>query len=213
MTGLTKRARGVAGVCLRRNLPPHLLLCFALLGLSFLVLWPSYWDKHMTAGMAETLLPITGLLLLTPLFLPEQDETVLDVIRVRLTPVSLVYGIRAVCALIFVLLIPALAVFALRLLHCDAVPGLWASVVSSGLFLGGLGALAFARWGNLTAAYMVPTLYFILCVFTGQKKMEEWGAAFLCPFSGDTVGFKPALFCLGLVLLAASIPLRCRKQR
>lgn len=211
---ISKRVCGIAKVCLRRNLPPHLLISVLLLAVSLLVLSPSYWEASESTSFLEVLAAPAGLILLTPLFLPEQDEAILDILRVRRTPVSLIYTVRAACALFFALLFPAISMAVLRLLHCETAPGVWASVVSSGLFLGGLGAFAFALWGNIAAAYMVPVLYDMLCLFTGPHKLKEWGLEAACLFSvsDSAPAFKPILFFLGLALLSASIPLRCRRS-
>lgn len=210
---ISKRVCGVAKVCLRRNLPPHLLISAILLAASLFVMSPSYWEASESTSFLEVIAAPVGLILLTPLFLPEQDETILDILRVRSTPVSLIYAVRAACSLFFTILFPAIFIAILRLLHCETAPGVWANVVSSACFLGGLGAFAFALWGNIAAAYMVPVLYDMLCLFTGPHKMKEWGLEAACLFSlSDSAPvFNPFLFFLGLALLSASIPLRCRR--
>lgn len=205
----------IARVCLKNNLPPHLLLCLGLLLGAFFLMQPAYWEADTSNSFFLIFLPLTGLLLLTPLFLPEQAEEVLDVIRARSTPLGIIYGIRAVCSIVFLLALPAGALLVLRLLHCETDPGLWAAAVSSSLFLGGLGALCYSLWENLPAAYLVPVLYFVLCAFTGQKRMEDWGLGAFYPFPGGegaAPGFLPVLFFGGLVLLIAAIFLRCRKR-
>lgn len=211
---ISKRVCGIAKVCLRCNLPPHLLISALLLAVSLFVMAPSYWEASESTSFLEILAAPMDLILLTPLFLPEQDETILDILKVRSTPVSLIYAVRATCALLFAFLFPIIFIAALRLLHCETAPGVWASVVSSGLFLGGLGAFAFALWGNIAAAYMVPVLYDMLCLFTGPHKFKEWGleAVYLFSTGGSAPAFKPLLFLFGLALLSASIPLRCRRS-
>ncbi len=213
---LSKRVFPIARVCLKNNLPPHLLLSLGLLAGAFLLMWPSYWEADVTMSFLLIFLPPTGLLLLTPLFLPEQDEKILDVIRMRNTPLTLLFGVRAACGLLFLLALPAGALLFLKLLHCETMPGLWSAAVSASLFLGGLGAFCYALWENLPAAYLVPVLYFILCAMTGRERMKEWGLEALCPFPGGqnyTPGFQPVLFFGGLLLLFAAVFLRCRRKQ
>lgn len=213
---LSKRILPIARVSLKNNLPPHLLLCLGLFLGAFLIMWPEYWEADLTTSFFLTFLPLTGLILLTPLFLPEQDEEIADVLRVRATPLSLIFSVRAACAMLFLLALPAAALFLLRLLHCETSSGLWAQAVSASLFLGGLGAFAHALWGNLPAAYLAPVLYFILCGMTGHERMKEWGLEAFCPFPGGegfVPGFLPALFFGGLLLLCAAVALFSGKRQ
>lgn len=209
------RISGIAKVCLRRNLPPCLLFSLAALSGVFLFLAPSHWEAKLTTGFLETTVSLTGPVLLAPLFLPEQDPAVAHVLRARSTPLSLVYAVRCVCALLFVLVLPALSIGALELLHCEVAPGIWLSIVSISLFLGGLGAFAYAMWGNIVSAYLIPVFFYLLCMFTPKEQMEKWGLGALYLFSVRSFRPtpKPFLLALGLLLLAASIPLRCHKMK
>ncbi len=213
---LSKRVFPVAKICVKNNLPPHLLLSLGLLTGAFLIMWPCYWERDDTLFFFLTFLPLTGILLLTPLFLPEQDRDTLDVIRMRATPLALIFSVRAVCGILFLLALPAGALLVLSLLHCEISSGLWSEAVSCSLFLGGLGALCYALWENLPAAYLVPVLYFILCNMTGRERMKEWGLEAFCiaPNGQDYIpGLRPALLVGGLLLLLAAILLRCRRKR
>lgn len=214
MTNYFTRCKTVAGVCIRRNLPPHLLLTALLLTGSLALMTPAYWEADMVKSFVEVLCPYAGLLLLTPLFLPERDSAVLDVLAVRSTPMGLVYAVRALCALICSAAAPTLFLICLRLLHNEVPPGLWGSVFSSGLFLGGLGAFCFSLWGNIALAYTVPALYDLFCLLTGPWKMRELGIDALCVLSPslETTGFHPALLLLGAALLAAAVALRVKRR-
>ena len=205
----SKRVFSIAKVCLRRDLPPHLLLSLLVLAAGFLFVGPAYWDGNQTASFQEMVAVLTGPLLLTPLFLPEQDPAVADVLRARRTPFSLVLAIRTVCALLFVLLLPALSMLLLACRHNELIPGLWLGTAASSLLLGGLGAFAFSLSGNIAAAYMAPALYYALGMVLGKKLGP------LDPFllSRGQGGSKLLQLLLGLALLAAALPLWTRKRK
>lgn len=206
---VSKRVCSIAGVCLRRNLPVPLLLCLLLLAFGFLFVGPAYWEALPAASFQEMLVALTGPLLLTPLFLPEQDPAVADVLRARRTSFSVILTVRAVCSLLFALLLPALAILLLAWNHNEILPGLWLGTISSSLLLGGLGAFAYSLSGNIAAAYMAPALYYALGMVLGRK------LGIFNPFllSSGQEGSKLPQLLLGLALLASSIPLWCRRKR
>ncbi len=213
---LSKRALSIAKTCVRNNLPPHLLLSLLLLTGAFLVMWPCYWEKGQTMSFFLIFLPLPGILLLTPLFLPEQEQNTLDVLRMRSTPLALIFTVRAACACLLLLALPAGTLLVLGFLHCEIPSGLWCEAVCASLFLGGLGATCYALWENLPAAYLVPVLYFIFCAMTGRERMGEWGLEALCTATGGQdylPGLRPALLLGGIFLLAAAVLLRCRRKK
>lgn len=204
----SKRVFSIASISLRRNLPPHLLLSLLVSLIAFLFVAPAYWEEGPTVSFLETMIILTGPILLTPLFLPEQDPAVADVLRARRTPLWAVHAVRAVCSLAFVLLLPALAVLALSLNHCELPENAWLVTVCSSLLLGGLGAFAYSITGNIAAAYMAPALLYALCFVIGNKL----GVFNLFLVSTGMEGSKlPQLF-LGLLLLALSIPLFSKRR-
>lgn len=212
MTSYASRCKVIAGICVRRTLPPHALLASLLLLGGLLLMRPAYFEADMVKSFAEVLCPCAGLLLLTPLFLPERDNATLDVLAVRPTPMGLVYSVRALCALVCMAVIPALFLLCLHLLHNEVQPGLWGSVCSSSFFLGALGAFSFSLWENIAFAYMVPLLYDLFCILTGPWKMEELGIEALSILSIQDARPHPALLLLGAALLTAAVLLRVKRR-
>ena len=72
MTSYASRCKVIAGICVRRTLPLHALLASLLLLGGLLLMRPAYFEADMVKSFAEVLCPCAGLLLLTPLFLPER---------------------------------------------------------------------------------------------------------------------------------------------
>lgn len=205
----SKRACFIAKICLRRNLPPHLLISLALLLAGFLFMAPAHWELTPTASFLETMVALAGPVLLTPLFLPEQDPAVADVLRSRRTPYSMILWVRAACSLLFVVLLTGAAVLVLGLRQCELSPVLWAGTLSSAVLLGGLGAFTFSLTGNLATAYMAPALYYALGLGMGKR------LGLLNLFALSMGGGDPKLvqLLLGLVLLCAAIPVWCKNRR
>ena len=67
-------------------------------------------------------MPLTGILLLTPIFLPEQDPAVRDVVAVRSVPLWQTYSARALYSLLFLCLLPALLILCMGFLRSQVTP-------------------------------------------------------------------------------------------
>lgn len=204
----SKRVLTAARLDLKRNFPPHLCLALLLLLLTPVLFGINDLDTQGAAVPLELMMPLTGILLLTPVFLPEQDPAVRDAVAVRATPLWQIYSARVLYSLFFACLLPALLILCMGLLRCRVTPELWLAAVSSSLFLGGLGAVSYTFTENIAAAYMVPVLYYVVNFGLGSKLGAFW---LFSAMSGSSVSKLPQLF-LGLALLACSIPLRTLRK-
>ena len=80
----SKRVLTAARLDLKRNFLPHLCLALLLVLLTPVLFGLNDLDTQGSAVPLELMMPLTGILLLTPIFLPEQDPAVRDVVAVRL---------------------------------------------------------------------------------------------------------------------------------
>lgn len=165
-------------------------------------------DAVGSAIPLELLFSLSGILLLTPIFLPEQENAVCDVVRMRATPLFLLYLLRAVLSLCLLALLTAALVGVLALTGCTVSPLLWLGTVSSGVLLGGLGALAYALTGGISTACMVPVLFYLFNYFLGAKL----SVFYLFSISANVWDGKPVQLFTGLLLLGGSI-LLCSQRR
>ncbi|MDE5834266.1 MAG: hypothetical protein K2H26_01955, partial [Ruminococcus sp.] len=77
--------RKILLVNLKHNFLPHFILAIAVAVLTPVVFSISSLDSRNSAQPLEMLLLFTGTILLTPVFLPEQNPEVRDVIRSKKT--------------------------------------------------------------------------------------------------------------------------------
>lgn len=127
-------------------------------------------DETATAYVLERYLILSGALLFTPLFFPEQNPNIRELTeskRMGSLPILLNRVLQSVLLLI-VLLSTFLGIMSMS--GCTFGFGkMLFGTLSSALFLGALGFLTCAVIGNLVAGYLVPAGYFILNFFAGDK--------------------------------------------
>lgn len=195
---------------LRHNLMPHLLLSVGFLLLTPVIFGVNDLDARAAAVPLEYFVSLTGAVLLTPIFLPEQDEAVRDVVMARETGLTPIYLLRAATAVLALLCISLSAVLMLWAGDCQVDLTFLSAVFANGIFLGGLGAFACSLCGNIAVGYMIPVLYYVLN-FAG--KPQQFGPFYLFSLSqGQTEG-KWLLLFSGCMLLAAAIGLRHMRQK
>lgn len=196
---------------LRHNLAPHLLLSLGFLLLTPVIFGVNDLDALAAAVPLEYFVSLTGPILLTPIFLPEQDEAVRDVAAARYTGLTPVYLLRAATSLLALLCISLSAVLMLWAGNCKIDSTSLLAVTANGVFLGGLGAFSYSLCRNIAVGYMLPVLYYVLN-FAGNS--QNFGPFFLFSISqGQRPGGKWALLITGFVLTAGSIAASHLRQK
>lgn len=151
----------IAGVNLRHNFMPHLLAALVIALFTPVIFEISSLNERLAAQPLEIFLSLTGAILLTPVFLPEQDENIRDLMRSKRT------DYLAVCALRAAYSVAALAVligaFTGFMRACESAVTVrhFLGAFASALFLGALGFFAAGISGNMTVGYMTAMIYYI----------------------------------------------------
>lgn len=193
---------------LRFELLPHFLLTLLLCALCPVIFGLNDLNAAEAAAPLEMVVSLSGVLLLTPLFLPEQDKTLSGILYTKKTPPVCIYVLRACYSVLLIILLSGGFTRILFLLHSDVGSAHLTGTVSTALFLGGLGAVVFAVSNNIAAAYMAPAILYVLALGGGTN------LGVFDPFlmtRGD-FGGKPWQMAVGLVLLAAAVLYRSSRK-
>lgn len=194
---------------LRHNLWIHAGIAFLLLCFSPLVLGVENLELPDTAKVLEMYVALLGIILIPPIFLPEQNQDLRDLIRSRYTKISSIYSIRVIESVLVLMLYLGAYLWILHSNGCQ-MEGLkyFAGTLAEMLFLGGLGVFAYSLTDNLIAGYMIPVFYYITAVGSGSKYMKVF-----YPFSMSQGSFteKYWLFASGIVLIILGIWFRSKK--
>ncbi len=187
-------------VNLRHNFLPHLLAALAIAACTPVVFEVSSLNGTLAAQPLEMLLSLTGAILLTPIFLPEQDENIRDLIRSKHTNYLAVCALRIAYSVLFLAVL--LGGFTLLMRACESAVTVehFTGALASALFLGALGFFGAGISGNVTVGYMVAMIYYI-ANFTLKEKL---GNFYLFSMSNGAGEGKVFLLAAALLVIAAA---------
>lgn len=112
---------------------------------------------------------LIGIIVLTPVFQPEQNPQIADVVNAKYIPALYVYIVRTVYSILAVFLLTFLFTGYMRLHDCTITVSLMFGVFADALFLGSLGYAASAITKNTAVSYMLPLIYYALNYSAGER--------------------------------------------
>lgn len=147
------------------NLKHHFVMPFlAAVGIFFLTLLLfniAALEETDAAGPIEFLLCWTGVALLTPIFLPEQNPEIRDVICARKTDYLKVCGIRLIYSVTAVAALISLFVGMMKICESHVTYRLLAGGIYTALFLGAVGFAAAGISCNTVVGYMAAMIVYL----------------------------------------------------
>lgn len=196
---------------IRYHLPQQVLVSAVLFGAAPLIAGVENLNQLETARLLDFYAVLPGMILLIPIFLPEQNRDIRDLIRSKYTSMGSIYLVRILlCALVMVLLTAAF-LWMLKRGGCSFPAGKFFLATLSGMvFLGGLGAAAYALSGNPVIGYMASLAYYLFSYGAGEKYLGNW---FLFSLSAGNYTEKRYLAVTGLILLLTAVWIRMHKER
>lgn len=171
-----------------------LLLAPVLFGISDL-------DTQAAAVPLEIFVSLIGIVLLTPVFQPEQDTATEDLIASKYTGLTPIFLLRILYSLLFIVLAVMAFVFLMYINHSDITPALAAGTIIDAIFLGSLGIATAALINHTAVAYMVPMMYYSLNLGSGSKL----GDFYLFSMTQGIYDTKLTLFIASILLITFSL--------
>ncbi|MEG0379365.1 MAG: hypothetical protein RR614_12885 [Eubacterium sp.] len=199
----------IAAANLRHHFIPQLLLSIVFLIMTPLLFGTTNLDTVASAIPLERFVILIGILLLTPVFAPEQDPQIGDLVTCRAVSPTVVIIIRLVIALLTLFVLIAGFCVYMKFCGCFITATLFFGTLASAVFLGSLGTLTAALTNSSVVAYMVPVVYYAVN-FSGGKYL---GSFYLFSMSAGNGGGKTGLFILGMLLLVLAVLVHKIKQR
>lgn len=187
-------------VNLKHNFAVHFIIAVITAFLTPAVFSINSLDSRASAQPLEMLLPFIGVIMLTPVFLPEQNENIRDVIRSKKTDYLTVCMIRVIYSVITVMLITAVFVLVMRYCGSDVTWRHFIGSFSSSFFMGALGFAFAGLSGNASAGYMSAVVYYSMNI--GLK--DKLGIFYLFSmYSGGNFSDKYKLIGVSLIIISA----------
>lgn len=195
---------------LKYHVPLHILVCVLLLVVSPLLMGVANLPAEETAKVLERYAALTGIVLITPVFLPEQDKNLRELVCAKYIDSAKVYLVRFLGNVLLLAFLLGIYIYMLRWNQCS-FPAVryFLGTLAEMLFLGAVGLSFYALADNLVAGYMAAMVYYITAVGSGDKFLKLF-----YPFSMSAGSYteKYCLFAGAAALTAAGIFLRCRRK-
>lgn len=195
-------------VNLKHNLVPHILITLMLFLVAPVIMGVENLNQVQTARVMEIYVSLFGIILCIPLFMPDQDKDIRDLLRSKKESMIKIQFIRIIEAVFFLSIIIALFLLSLKYGQCEFYFGRYFyGTLANSIFLGGLGIITFSIVDNLAVAYMIPILYYILNYGSGPK-LGKFNMFSMMRGSFDE---KNCLFFVGMLLIVVAILYRNKR--
>lgn len=167
-------------------------------------------DRNSAAMPLEMFVSLIGIVLLTPVFQPEQNGDIDGLVSSKYCSTAKVWLIRTIYSVVIAALLIVLFSIYMKLQNCDVTAVLALGTMADAIFLGSMGMLTAALTGNTVIGYMPPLLYYALNIGMGPKL----GSFYLFSMRTGSCTAKLWLSAAGLLMITAALLYqRLRKQR
>lgn len=193
----------ILSVNLRHNFIPHLIIALVIALITQGLFGIASLNAREAARPLEQMLSLAGTVLLTPIFLPEQNENIRDLIRSKRTDYLAVCLVRLMYSIFFLAMIIGIFTFIMQCSESEVTLRHFVGGFCSALFLGSLGFFFAGISRNTILGYMVSMIYFI----TNFALRKELKGFYLFSMSAASFIEKYWLFGGSMVLFAAAFAL------
>lgn len=205
-----ERYLSIAKVNLKFNLLPHIIVILFLSMLSPVIIGISNLDFLQAAKVVDIYLSLFGIVLCVPLFIPDEDHSIRELILTKKESMFVVQVIRLVEGVLLLLI--SLVLFLLLMKQQGSNfpynQYLYGGITNC-LFLGGLGIISYSLVDNLAVAYMIPVLYYVMCMGGAKRYL---GKFYLFSMMGGSTEDKIYLLTTGIIMIVLGIIIRNVKK-
>ncbi len=156
-----ERYLSIGGSFLRRQYAPHLLVTLLFCGMSGFFVSFRNLDAFQAAKVMEMYVAFVGILLMTPLFLPEQNQEIWLLEKSKAMPLWKQYLIRLLIAAMFLIIV--VTVFCQMMKQGNSQfdgKELWCGSLCEIFFLGSIGFFVSGITNQIVLGYMVSVVYY-----------------------------------------------------
>lgn len=191
----------IAKVNLRHNFLPLLLLSVIIMMLTPVLFGITNLDSKAAAVPLEMLISIIGIILLVPIFQPEQDDEIKDIIASKYIDSAYIHLIRVAYSVVGIIVLVLIFSLFMLLCGCEITIALICGTIADAMFLGSIGLLASAITGNLPVSFMVSLLYYVINI-TMKSKLGNFNL-----FAMMNGNYKPNsyLFAASIIFITISV--------
>ena len=197
-----KKLSAIAEFQFRLLLKTNFALAGGLCLLTPVIFGIRFLDSFGSSFVLERFTALTGIILLTPLFMPEQDKNIAELVQSKPASHTQTLLIRLVMSAVFMILCISVMTAAMKYLQCDFETGRFiAGTSATAFFLGACGFSFHAFTNNAPAGYLAAASYYLLNYTLGSRLKNMY----LFSLSAGSMKEKAWIFCAGIILICASL--------
>lgn len=195
----------IIGINIKHNFVTHLLIALAIALLIPAVSGITSLTGREAARPLEMMLSLTGIVLLAPIFLPEQNENIRDLIRSKRMDYLTVCLIRLIYSIFFLAIICGVFTYIMYCCESETTFCHFAGCFISALFLGALGFFSAGVSKNTIIGYMISMIYYM----ANYAMKDELNHFYL--FSMSSGSFSEKYWLLGGAAVLIAVTFMCLK--
>lgn len=207
----------MASCCLARVVcsdVKHNFLLHYISAAAVVMLTPAFFSVYelnsfQAAQPLEVIIALIGVIMITPVFMPEQNENIRDVVRSKKTPYLLVCLLRLVVSAVIMTGLIALFVIYMKHSHSDVSFRHFSGTVASAMALGAIGFFAAGVSNNIIIGYMASLFYYIV----NFSLKDKLGVFYIFSMMNGSFEEKKWLFGLAFTLIAAAFGFKADIRR
>jgi hypothetical protein len=164
-----------------------------------------------TAKVLEMFVALIGIILLTPIFLPEQNKDIRDLVETKFISQVKVNIIRFLEAGLCLVFLVGAYIIILKQNNCNfPVIKYYLGTLAEAIFLGGMGLCAYSLFDQIAIAYMLPLVFYVFAIGGGKKLLKNF-YLFSMGYGGYHEKVILAITGLLLVIVGLSYPYFSKK--
>ena len=201
----------IARVQIKLALRMNLALAILILALVPVIFGISNHDYRASAFILERFVSLTGIALITPVFLPEQDKNIAELAESKYTSSILIYLVRFMLAAVSLMILISgfTAVMILSSCEFDAAKFI-AGTFATAFFLGALGFTAYAITDNIVAGYLFALVYYTFNMFSSGAQLKN---IYLFTLADNDLTEKYRLLIIGALLSVTGFLYKFMKKK
>lgn len=190
----------IMGINIKHNFVPHLLIALAIAFLVPTVSGITSLTGREAARPLEMMLSLIGIALLAPIFLPEQNENIRDLIRSKRMDYLIVCLMRLVYSIFFLAIICGSFTYIMYCCESETTFRHFAGCFISALFLGAIGFFSAGVCRSTIIGYMIAMIYYM----ANYAMKDELKNFYLFSMSSGSFSEKYWLLGGSVILIAAT---------
>jgi hypothetical protein len=148
----------------------NLLIALLILFITPVIFGINNLDNISSAFVLERFISLIGIVLLTPIFLPEQDKNIAELVESKYTSCIKIYLIRFILSIISLFIFISGFIVFMVLMSCefDTLKFILGTFATA-FFLGSIGFITSAVSNNVVFGYMASLGYYVFNMFNSSK--------------------------------------------